>query len=167
VRSVQVFAPFLPLPDSRQTHEGVVTVENAKERRRIAPIRVLVADDQPLYLETLELLLGVEDRIEIVGRAADGLEAIDLALSLHPDVVLMDVHMPRCDGVEAVRRLRVDRPALPIVMLSSSTAAEDLEQARAAGASSYLTKDSDGATIVAELARHAPATAPLTSRTAA
>lgn len=142
-------------------------METAKDRRRIAPIRVLVADDQPLYLETLELLLGIEDRIEIVGRAADGLEAVDLALSLHPDVVLMDVHMPRCDGVEAVRRLRVDRPALPIVMLSSSTAAEDLERARAAGASSYLTKDSDGAKIVAELARHAPAPAPLTSRTAA
>ena len=78
-----------------------------------------MADDQPLYLETLELLLGVEDRIEIVGRAADGLEAVDLALSLRPDVVLMDVHMPRCDGVEAVRRLRADLPELPVVMLSS------------------------------------------------
>jgi DNA-binding NarL/FixJ family response regulator len=164
---VQVFARFLPLPDSRQTHEGVVTVESSEDRRPIAPIRVLVADDQPLYLETLELLLGIEGRIEIVGRAADGLEAVGLALSLRPDVVLMDVHMPRCDGVDAVRRLRADLPALPVVMLSSSSAAEDLDRARAAGASSYLTKDADGPTIAAELARHAAGQPRRCARTAA
>jgi DNA-binding NarL/FixJ family response regulator len=142
-------------------------VENAKDRRRIAPIRVLLADDQPLYLETLELLLGVEDRIEIVGRAADGIEAVELALRLRPDVVLMDVHMPRCDGVEAVRRLRSDVPALPIVMLSSSSGSEDLERARDAGASAYLTKDATGPAIAAEVARHAPPPPAVSARSAA
>ena len=142
-------------------------MENAQDRRRISPIRVLLADDQPLYLETLELLLALEDDIEIVGRAADGLEAVELAQSLRPDVVLMDVHMPRCDGVEAVRRLRVDLPALPIVMLSSSSAAEDLERAHVAGAASYLSKAAHGSAIVAELTRHAPAPPPLSERTAA
>jgi DNA-binding NarL/FixJ family response regulator len=142
-------------------------LENANNSRRIAPIRVLLADDQPLFLETLELLLESEDLIEVVGRAADGVEAVDLALSLRPDVVLMDVHMPRCDGVEAVRRLRVDLPALPIVMLSSSSAAEDLERAHVAGATSYLSKAADGRQIAAELVRHAPAPPPLRTRTAA
>jgi DNA-binding NarL/FixJ family response regulator len=142
-------------------------VENAKDRRRIAPIRVLLADDQPLYLETLELLLGVQDRIEIVGRAADGIEAVELALRLRPDVVLMDVHMPRCDGVEAVRRLRSDVPALPIVMLSSSSGSEDLERARDAGASAYLTKDATGPAIAAEVARHAPPPPAVSARSAA
>lgn len=142
-------------------------MENAKKSRRTAPIRVLLADDQPLFLETLEFLLGAEGRIEIVGRAADGVEAVELALSLQPDVVLMDVHMPRCDGVEAVRRLRVDRPALPIVMLSSSSAPEDLERAHSAGATAYLSKAADGRQIAAELARHAPQRPRLSTRTAA
>ena len=142
-------------------------MDNTQDRRWIAPIRVLLADDQPLYLETLELLLEAEGRIEIVGRAADGVEAVDLVLGLRPDVVLMDVHMPRCDGVEAVRRLRADLPELPIVMLSSSSATEDVERAHAAGATSYLSKDVDGPAIAAELARHAPARPCPTARTAA
>lgn len=142
-------------------------MENNKDRRRITPIRVLLADDQPLYLDTLQLLLETEDWIEVVGRAGDGIEAVELARSLRPDVVLMDVHMPRCDGVEAVRRLRAGRSSLPIVMLSSSSAPEDLERAHDAGASAYLSKEAEVSTIAAELARHAPTPPGLSARTAA
>ena len=142
-------------------------MENSWNRRRTAPIRVLLADDHPTFLDALELLLGLDGDVEVVGRAADGAEAVDLALALRPDVVLMDVHMPVVDGVEATRRLRVDLPALPIVMLSSSSAAEDLERAHLAGATSYLSKDAGGAAITAELARHVPPRPPLTSRSAA
>ena len=142
-------------------------MENSKDSCRIAPIRVLLADDQPLYLDTLELLLCSEGWIEVVGRAGDGVEAVELAQSLRPDVVLMDVHMPRCDGIEAVRRLRADLPSLPVVMLSSSSAVEDLERAHVAGASSYLSKAADASAIAAELARHAPTPPRLSARTAA
>jgi DNA-binding NarL/FixJ family response regulator len=142
-------------------------MSHAQDRRRIAPIRVLLADDHPLYAETLALVLGSDDRIEVVGRAADGVEAVELALQLRPDVVLMDVHMPRCDGIEATRTLRTGVPQIRIVMLSSSAAAEDLERAHDAGASSYLNKDADGGTIAGEVVRIASVRVPLTARRAA
>jgi DNA-binding NarL/FixJ family response regulator len=142
-------------------------MEPSRDRRRVTPLRVLLADDHALFLDALELLLGLEGDIEVIGRAADGAEAVDLALALQPDLVLMDLHMPVCDGVEALRRLRLDLPSLPIVMLSSSSAAEDLERAHLAGATSYLSKDAGAAVITAELARHTPPQPPLATRSAA
>ena len=70
------------------------------------PIRVLVADDQRVVRDGLVLLLGLLPQVEVVGTAANGEEAVDQAATLQPDVVLMDLRMPRCDGVEATRRLR-------------------------------------------------------------
>lgn len=71
-----------------------------------APLRVVVADDQAIVREGLSTLLGVLDEIEVVGVAADGEQAVALALELEPDVVLMDLRMPRCDGVAATARIR-------------------------------------------------------------
>ncbi|GLW58914.1 response regulator [Kitasatospora phosalacinea] len=70
-----------------------------------APVRVLIADDDPLLRAGLAVVLETADRIEVVGQAGDGLRAVELARALRPDVVLMDVRMPGCDGVEATRRL--------------------------------------------------------------
>ena len=131
-------------------------MHNARDRRRIRPIRVLLADDHPIYAEAIALVLGCDDRIKVVGRAADGVEAVELALELRPDVVLMDVHMPRRDGVEATLVLRAGLPRVQVVMLSSSSAAEDLERAREAGARSYLSKDANGTEIAGEIVRVAP-----------
>jgi DNA-binding NarL/FixJ family response regulator len=142
-------------------------VGNAQDSRRTVPIRVLLADDHRLYLETLDLILGLDDRVAIVGHAADGVEAVDLALKLRPDVVLLDVHMPRRDGIEAARLIRAALPAVPVVMLSSSSAEDDISRAREAGAASYLTKDAHGPAIVAELARLASQSSPPGARCAA
>ena len=136
-------------------------------RRRAAKARVLLADDHPLFAEALQLRLELDDRIEVVARAVDGVEAVQLALLLRPDVVLMDVQMPRLDGIGATRRLRSLLPGVRVVMLTSSAAVDDVERARDAGAFAYLTKDADAATIAEEVVRQASAHHPLSDRRAA
>jgi DNA-binding NarL/FixJ family response regulator len=112
------------------------------------PVRVLIADDEPLFVEMLEALLGADPRLEVVGAARNGNEAVELALSLDPDVTLMDISMPVLDGIEAVRRIRSDRPDACIVMLTGSSAASDVDRSRQAGAVGFLTKDRIGSDLV-------------------
>ncbi len=103
-------------------------------------IRVVIADDDELYAESISCFLGYEDRIEVVGRARDGKEASVLAASLRPDVVVMDLEMPRMDGFEATRRIKRDIDAVSVVILSSSTSAEHVRRAHEAGAAAYVPK---------------------------
>jgi DNA-binding NarL/FixJ family response regulator len=104
-------------------------------------IRVVLADDQRVVREGLATLLGLLDGVEVVGTAGDGDEAIELAASLHPDVVLMDLRMPRCDGVEATRRLRELDPNIKVLMLTTYGDDRSVIDALRAGARGYLTKD--------------------------
>jgi two-component system nitrate/nitrite response regulator NarL len=106
-----------------------------------ARIRVLIADDHRLFAEALEAILAGESRIDVVGRARNGREAVDLALKLDPDVILMDISMPVMDGVEATRRIRKRRPDACVVMLTGSNARDDVDRSRSAGAAGYVTKD--------------------------
>src|SRR5919202_1709600 len=106
-----------------------------------APIRVLIADDHRLFAEALEAILAGESRIDVVGRARNGAEALELALELDPDVVLMDISMPVMDGVEATRRIREARPDACVLMLTGSNAAVDVDRSREAGAAGFITKD--------------------------
>jgi DNA-binding NarL/FixJ family response regulator len=112
-------------------------------------IRVLLADDQRIVREGLGTLLGLLDGIELVGTAADGEEALALALEHDPDVVLMDLRMPRVDGIEAIRRLR-ERGARPRA-IALTTYADDASVLGAlrAGARGYLTKDAGAEEILA------------------
>jgi DNA-binding NarL/FixJ family response regulator len=105
------------------------------------PIRVLIADDHRLFAEALDAILTAESTIEVVGRARNGAEALEMTLDLDPDVVLMDISMPVMDGVEATRRIREARPAACVLMLTGSTAAADVDRSRDAGAAGYVTKD--------------------------
>lgn len=104
-------------------------------------IRVLVADDQRVVREGLALLLGLLEGVEVVGQAADGLEAVALAGELHPDVVLTDLRMPRCDGVEATERLRALDPDIKVLVLTTYADDQSVLPALRAGARGYLTKD--------------------------
>ena len=104
------------------------------------PIRTLIADDSDLYSEALALTLQFETGIEIVGRAADGREAVELALSLRPDVILMDLDMPVLDGIEATKAVLRELPSTRIVVVTGSSAAEDKRRAENAGVAAYVHK---------------------------
>jgi len=110
-------------------------------------IRVLVADDQRVVREGLTMVLGLLPDVEVVGAASDGGEAVALAAALAPDVVLMDLRMPRCDGVEATRRLRAEQPDVRVVVLTTYADDRSVLDALRAGARGYLTKDAGGAEI--------------------
>ena len=111
------------------------------------PIRVLVADDHALYRRGLEMVLAQEDDIEIVGEAGDGAEAIRLVEELLPDVVLMDIRMPRRSGIEACTAIKDVVPSTRIVILTISDEESDLYEAVRAGANGYLLKDVPGEEI--------------------
>lgn len=110
-------------------------------------IRVLVADDHVLYRRGLEMVLGQEPDIEIVGEANDGVEAVAAVEELLPDVVLMDVRMPRLSGPDATMKVKELVPSTKIIMLTISDEEQDLYDAVRAGANGYLLKDVPGEQI--------------------
>jgi DNA-binding NarL/FixJ family response regulator len=105
------------------------------------PIRALIVDDHALFRRGLEMVLAAEDDIELVGEASDGTEAVQKAGESLPDVVLMDIRMPKSSGIEACRAMKEVAPSSKIVMLTISDEEEDLFEAIRAGASGYLLKD--------------------------
>ena len=105
------------------------------------PIRVLIADDHALFRRGLEMVLVEEPDIELVGQASDGAEAVTRAGEALPDVVLMDIRMPKTSGIEAARAMKEAAPSAKIVMLTISDEEEDLFEAIRSGASGYLLKD--------------------------
>jgi DNA-binding NarL/FixJ family response regulator len=113
--------------------------------------RVLIADDQTLFRSGLARLLDVDDRVSVVGEAVDGLDAIKLAASLKPDVVLMDIKMPNLDGIEATRRILADNPKVKVLMLTTFEADNHVIQSLKAGASGYVLKDSQADAIVSSI----------------
>ena len=111
------------------------------------PVRVLLADDQRLVRESLGTLLGLLPGIDLVASASDGEEALTLAEEHGPDVVLMDLRMPRLDGIEATRRLHERRPEVRVISLTTYADDESVLGALRAGARGYLTKDASSEDI--------------------
>ena len=104
-------------------------------------LRVLIVDDDAAFAEGLRAVLADVDRIDVVATAANGAEALRLAREQEPDVILMDIAMPRMDGVSAARRLRKTCPNARVVMLTGSDVEADRNRAREVGAVDYLRKE--------------------------
>ena len=107
------------------------------------PIRVLIADDHPLFRDGLIAMLQADDDTELTGAATDGLQAVELALHSQPDVVVMDLHMPGMDGIEATRRIVADSPHIAVLVLTMFDDDESVFSALRAGARGYLLKGAD------------------------
>jgi len=105
-------------------------------------LKILLVDDHPLFLDGLKTLLTIRG-LEVVGTARDGLEAVEKAHALQPEVILMDIEMPHLDGIAATRLIKTERPNVKIVMLTMSESDEDLFEAIKSGACGYLLKAED------------------------
>jgi DNA-binding NarL/FixJ family response regulator len=128
---------------------------------------VLVVDDHVLFRSGLRYIIEKWDDFSIIGEASDGMEALDLARQLCPDLVLMDVAMPGMDGIEAVRRIKTDLPGAHVIMLTVSESEDDLFRALKNGASGYLLKNVKPTTLRSMLIGVLDGEAPLSSRMAA
>jgi DNA-binding NarL/FixJ family response regulator len=114
------------------------------------PLRILLADDHRLVIEGVSNLLAAHG-VEVLGIAGDGLEAVAMAQALHPDLILMDIRMPRCDGLEATRRIKARQPEIKIVMLTTSAEDADLFESIKSGATGYLIKSISGDAFIEAL----------------
>jgi two-component system nitrate/nitrite response regulator NarL len=105
------------------------------------PVRILLVDDHVLFRKGVEAVLASRPNVEVVGEAGNGLEAIALAQETMPDLILMDISMPVCNGLEATRRIKVEMPYVKVVMVTVSEDDEDLFEAIKHGAQGYVLKD--------------------------
>jgi DNA-binding NarL/FixJ family response regulator len=124
-------------------------VGEAETGASVDPIRVLVVDDHALFRRGLQMVLGAESDVEVVGEASDGAEALKVASETLPDIVLMDVRMPRMDGLEATRRITAELPATRVIVLTTFELDEYVFGALRAGASGFLLKDIDPPDLLA------------------
>jgi DNA-binding NarL/FixJ family response regulator len=106
-----------------------------------SPLTLLIVDDNELFVSALEGLLDNDVSVRVVARASNGRTATELAASLRPDVVLMDLSMPQMDGFEATEKILADSPGTAVVVLTGSDDPADQERAHTAGAAGYVTKD--------------------------
>jgi DNA-binding NarL/FixJ family response regulator len=114
-------------------------------------VSVLIADDNGLFRSALDVILAAEPEVRVVGRAADGEEAVRMVAKLQPDVVLMDLSMPVLDGFLATQRILEESPGTRVLVLTGSPERTDIERAEAAGAAGYVTKDRIASELVAAI----------------
>src|SRR4030088_1790478 len=114
-------------------------------------VRVVIADDQTLFRAGLARLLKEDPRVEVIGQAVDGVDAVKLAAKLKPDVVLMDLKMPNLDGIEATRQITEGDPGIKVLILTTFETDNHVIQALKVGASGYVLKDSSAEAIVSSI----------------
>jgi DNA-binding NarL/FixJ family response regulator len=120
------------------------------------PLTVLIADDHDLFAESVRAFLSTEHGIDVVGRAANGAEATELAARVRPDIVLMDISMPVLDGFAAAERIKRDLPETCVLFLTGSNSPADVAKARASGGCGYVTKDQIATKLVEAIRAASP-----------
>ena len=135
----------LPAPTSRSVGAGFTKLPRIGRR-----LRVLIADDHPLFAGAVKRVLEAHSWIHVIGYAANGREAVELAAALSPDVILIDLDMPIMDGLEATRRI-LERASIPVLMLTGSVSPQTAAAALKAGVCTFLPKDVDPGELVARL----------------
>jgi CheY-like chemotaxis protein len=152
----------IPYSEARKAEESGRAAQLLAEQTLAVPVppeipkaegrvRVLVVDDHPLLRKGLVDLIQEQSQIEVVGEAEDGQEAVDLAVRLHPDVVLMDVSLPRLTGIEATRRIKAELPDVGVIGLSMHKGDDMAKAMREAGADDYLNKGEDSDALLGVL----------------
>ena len=131
--------------------EAAAALNSGESGAEAGPIRVLVADDHKIVRQGLVGILQIEPDIEVVGEASDGEEAVALARKLQPDVVIMDVTMPRMTGIEATKLIRREMPKTRVIGLSMHAESDMAKAMCAAGASAYLTKGGPSEDLIAAI----------------
>jgi two-component system, NarL family, nitrate/nitrite response regulator NarL len=114
-------------------------------------LRVVIVDDEPLFVEMVQTLLETEGGIEVVGKAPNGKRGVELASILDPDVVIMDVSMPVMNGIDATRAIREHDPAACVLILTGGSNIAEIDKARKAGAAAYLTKERIASDLINEI----------------
>jgi DNA-binding NarL/FixJ family response regulator len=122
-----------------------------------APVRVILVEDNDTFRETLELLFGMRDEVQVVASVSNGEEASRVVSSVRPDVVLMDYRMPGLNGAEATRAVLRECPGVRVVCLSASVTQQEIDEVRAAGAVACVTKDEDFDRLIATVCEAAAA----------
>jgi CheY-like chemotaxis protein len=140
-------------PEGRhdRDHAGEVPASGRTEGAGSRPLRVLLADDHALMRDGLRQLLSDFPQLTVVGEAADGVAAVAMAEALHPDVIVMDVAMPRMDGLEATRRIRASWPDITVLGLSTQERTRGPHAIEHAGAAGYFTKGDDARHLITQL----------------
>ena len=141
----------LGVMDARKVTNRPATDEPGGDRRRAQIVRIVVADDHPIYREGMIRALVDTGRYTVVGEASDGVTAVELIVRERPDVALLDLRMPELGGLGALRRLERAGVTIPVVLLTALTHPEFVTQARSAGAAAFLSKDAARHEIVAVL----------------
>jgi CheY-like chemotaxis protein len=141
--------------EGKSTHEFYLNLYHKTSAKPQHGLRVLLADDHSVLLKGMSDLLREQPEVEVVGEAHDGQEAVDLAFQVRPDVVLMDVTMPRMDGIEATRRITSQLPNCRVIGLSMHKETEVATAMREAGAAEYLWKGESSDRIVAAVLQRA------------
>ena len=141
-------------------------MNNAKEQEQFRSSRLVIADDHPLFRAAIRQMLGEWPGLVVVGEAGDGREAVKLSQRLRPDLVLMDLRMPKMDGFEATREIKRESPSTVVLVLTALGEPESLLEALKAGASGYVLKDTSPQRIVEAIRRVLDGESPLNQEVA-
>jgi CheY-like chemotaxis protein len=156
---VEISVPVGERQEAQAGSEPGAASESPAEEGDSSEIRVLIADDHHIFREGLRSLLEGKGDISVAGEAADGVEAVKRAHELKPDVILMDINMPKMNGIEATRKLSAELPQVRIIGLSVNSKEDMAESMHAAGAAAYLPKGGPSAELLAEIRKNPPSAA--------